>query len=71
LRLENSATPDTGDLSRPLAACLFMAMVNALDTNPAFGKFVHNQCDEMLGGKFSERFGEWQEPTVMQRLGVI
>ncbi len=70
LRLENSATPDTGSLSRPLACCFQMATFNAIKTNPKLEKFMHEQCDEMLGGMFSERFGEWQEPTTLQRLGV-
>jgi hypothetical protein len=66
LHLENSATPDTGPLSRPLACCVEMTMFNAIKTNPKLDKFMHEQCNEM----FDDRFGEWQEPTVLQRLGV-
>lgn len=66
LRLENSATPDTGDLSRPLACCFQMALYNAMKTDPVLAKEAHDQCNAMFGG----RFGSWQEPTVLERLGV-
>jgi hypothetical protein len=66
LRLENSATPDTGPLSRPLAECFQMAHYNALKTDQRLAKKAHEQFNAMFG----DRFGEWQEPTVMQRLGV-
>lgn len=70
LRLENSATADTGSLSRPLACCFQMAMHNAIKTNPKLDKFMHEAADEVFGGAISARFGEWQEPTTLQRLGV-
>ncbi len=70
LRLENSATPDTGSLSRPLACCFQMALYNAMKTDQRLAKAAFEECDAMLGGKFSECFGEWQEPTVLERLGV-
>ncbi len=66
LRLENSATPDTGPLSRPLACCFQMALYNAMKTDQRLAQEARDQCNAMFGG----RFGEWQEPTVLQRLGV-
>lgn len=66
LRLENSATPDTGPLSRPLACCFQMALYNAMKTDQRLAKEAHKHFNAMFG----DRFGEWQEPTVLQRLGV-
>lgn len=70
LRLENSATPDTGPLSRPLACCFQMALYNAMKTDQRLAKAAHEAADEVFGGAITARFGEWQEPTTLQRLGV-
>jgi hypothetical protein len=66
LRLENSATPDTGDLSRPLECCFQMALHNAMKTDQRLAKETHQKLNEIFDGQF----GDWQEPTVLQRLGV-
>lgn len=66
LRLENSATPDTGSLSRPLACCFQMALHNAVKTDQVLAKSAHDQVNEIFG----DRFGEWVEPTTLQRLGM-
>lgn len=66
LRLENSATPDTGATSRPLACCFQMALYNAMKTDQRLAKEAHEHFNAMFG----DRFGEWQEPTILQRLGV-
>jgi hypothetical protein len=66
LRLENSATLDTDDLSRPLACCFQMAHYNALKTDQRLAKKTHEKLNEIFDG----RFGDWVEPTVLQRLGV-
>jgi hypothetical protein len=41
-------------------------MLNASQTNPAFGKAMHQISNEHMDGAF----GEWKEPTVLQQLGV-
>jgi hypothetical protein len=66
LRLENSATPDTGDISRPLACCFQMAFYNAMKTDQVLAKAAHDYCNAIC----DDQFGEWVEPTVLPRLGV-
>lgn len=66
LGLENSATKDDSIEYKPLKWCATMAMMNATRTNPKMGEFMHNACNEMLGGAF----GEWKKPTILQRLGA-
>lgn len=66
LDLENSATKDDSIEYKPLKWCTTMAMMNATKTNPKLGEFMHDTCNEMFGGVF----GEWKEPTILQRLGA-
>lgn len=66
LKLENSATKDDSITSKPLAWCSDMAMLNAIKTNPKLDKAMHEKCNEM----FSGAFGEWQEPSILKRLGA-
>lgn len=66
LDLENSATVDDSILVKPLKWCCTMAMMNATKTNAELGKLMHDKCNEILGGVF----GEWKEPSVLERLGV-
>lgn len=66
LDLENSATVDDGFLFKPLKWCCTMAMMNATKTNAELGKLMHDECNKILGGVF----GEWKEPSVLERLGV-
>lgn len=66
LDLENSATRDDELEFKPLKWCQAMAMFNTTKTNPAFGKVMHDECNKMFGGAF----GDWQEPSELERLGV-
>lgn len=66
LGLENSATRDDDIQFKPLNWCVQMAMFNATQTNPKLGEFMHNACNEMLGGVF----GDYQPPTELQQIGV-
>lgn len=66
LKLENSATPYASPLTRPLAWCCDMVMLNLMQSNPAFGKYTHDKCNEVFDGAM----GQWTEPTFAQRLGV-
>lgn len=66
LNLENSATRGDAIEHKPLNWCLQMAMMNAMKTNPKFGKFAHELCNESLDGAF----GVWKEPSVLERLGA-
>lgn len=66
LDLENSSTQDDDIALKPLKWCCTMAMLNATKTNPSLGKVMHDACNEVLGGVF----GEWREPSVLERLGV-
>ena len=66
LKLENSATPYESPLTRPLSWCCDMAMMNLMQSNPTFGKYVHDKCNETFDGAM----GQWTEPTMTQRLGV-
>ena len=66
LDLENSATKDDDIAHKPLKWCATMAMMNASKTNPKLGKFMHDECNAMFGGAF----GDWKEPSVLQRLGA-
>ena len=65
LNMEDSATPcDVYD--KPLSMCVLMAMLNAMDTNPQFGRVMHDTTNEFFDGAF----GEYQEPSTLERLGV-
>jgi hypothetical protein len=69
LKLENSSTGTEEDwdiIHKPLLWCVTWAMLNASQTNPAFGKAMHNISNEGLDGGF----GEWQKPTMLEQLGV-
>jgi len=66
LNLENSATVGDSTANKPLSWCLQMAMMNAMETDPKFGKFAHDLCNKTLDGAF----GDWKEPSVFQRLGI-
>lgn len=66
LDLENSATKDDAIEFKPLKWCTTMAMLNATKTNPKFGEVVHEFCNKAFDGAF----GDWKEPSVMERLGV-
>ena len=66
LNLENSATRGDAIEHKPLNWCLQMAMMNAMETDPKFGKFAHDLCNESLDGAF----GVWKEPSVLERLGA-
>ena len=66
LNLENSATKDNDTAIRPLNWCCSMAMLNAIKTNVKLGEAVHEEANQVFGGVF----GEYQEPTILQRLGV-
>lgn len=65
-RLANSGTPGAGTLSTQLACCFQVALYNALKTNQVLAKDAHEHLNEML----FDWFGCWQQPNVMQRLGV-
>lgn len=66
LGLENSATANDAIELHPLKWCTTLAMMNATKTNPALGKFMHDQVNDMFGGVF----GDWREPSLLERLGV-
>lgn len=66
LDLENSATKDDDIVHKPLKWCCTMAMMNAMKANPQFGEFAHNACNELFNGAF----GDYREPTILERLGV-
>jgi hypothetical protein len=69
LRMENSATGTEEDwdiVHKPLNWCVTMAMMNASQTSPAFGKKMHDLSNEVMDGAF----GEWKEPTVLEQIGV-
>jgi len=69
LNMENSATSRGDDydiVHKPLNWCCSMAMMNASQTNPAFGKAMHDISNEALNGAF----GEWKAPTMLERIGV-
>jgi xanthine dehydrogenase molybdopterin-binding subunit B len=66
LDLENSATKDDSIEYKPLKWCTTMAMMNATKTNPKLGEFMHDSLNEAFDGVF----GEYKEPTILQRLGV-
>jgi hypothetical protein len=66
LKLENSATPYESPLTRPLAWCCDMVMLNLMQSNPTFGRYVHDKCNDTFDGAI----GQWTEPTIAQRLGV-
>lgn len=70
LDLENSATVDDGILFKPLKWCCTMAMMNATKTNPILGKLMHDECNKVFGGALDKVFGEWKEPSILERLGV-
>jgi hypothetical protein len=65
LNLENSASRKEFDIS-PLNWCATMAMFNAMDTSPKFGKFVHDAANEVFNGAF----GDYRPPSLLERLGV-
>ena len=65
LNLENSASRKEFDIG-PLNWCCTMAMFNAMDTNPKFGEVIHDGLNEVFNGAF----GDYREPSVLQRLGV-
>lgn len=56
----------SGGSMKTLKWCQTMAMFNATKTNPTLGKFMHDECNKMFGGAF----GDWQEPSELERLGV-
>lgn len=66
LNLENSATKDDDIVNKPLNWCALMAMMNATKTNPTLGKCMHDACNEIFCGAF----GDWSEPSILQRLGA-
>jgi hypothetical protein len=71
LQLENSATESGGRFDyriedRPLVWCCQIAMFSAIETNPELGKMVHDEANRTFNGVF----GEWREPTVLERCGV-
>jgi hypothetical protein len=66
LNLENSATRDDSITARPLNWCWQINVMNAMQVNPKLGELMHDKCNEVFGGAF----GDWHEPTLMQRLGV-
>lgn len=64
LDLENSATRDDGNETKPLKWCHTMAFMNALKTSPKLDRIVHDGANEFLGGVF----GEYRERPLMERL---
>jgi hypothetical protein len=66
LDLENSAMFADSTAARPLNWCLTMAQMNAIATNPRLGEQIHDKCNEFFGGAF----GQWREPSLLQRLGA-
>lgn len=71
LQFENSATGSgrRGDYrieDRPLVWCCEMAMLNAIHTNAELGKKIHQEANRTFNGAF----GEWREPSVLERCGV-
>ena len=66
LNLENSATKGDAIEHKPLQWCAQMAMFNLMDTNAKFGEIMHDRLNEVIDGAF----GEWKEPSLMQRLGI-
>lgn len=65
LGLENSASLDIPE-SKPLQRCFQAALYNAIKTNQRLAKNAHDMANEIFEG----RFGEWDEPTTLQRCGV-
>ncbi len=70
LNLENSESENTSE-NKPLRGCFDLAFFNRLQTDPRLDKAVHEAADEVFGGAISARFGPWQEPTTLQRLGGV
>ena len=70
LKLENSESEDTPE-NRPLQGCFDLAFFNRLKTDPVMGRLMHEAADAVFGGAMSASFGEWQEPTTLQRLGAV
>jgi hypothetical protein len=71
LQLENSATGSGGRFDyriedRPLVWCCQMAVFNTIETNPELGKKVHDEANRTFNGVF----GEWREPSVLERCGI-
>lgn len=64
LKLENSATEDSGVISRPLSWCHTMAFMNALNTNSKLDRVVHEEVNKVFDGAF----GEYRERPLMERL---
>lgn len=62
LHLENSATKDDSPEIRPLSWCCQRAMMNAMTTNAAFDRAVHDITNEATGGAF----GEYQPRPLVQ-----
>jgi hypothetical protein len=70
LKLENSESEDTPE-NRPLHGCFDLAVFNKIKTDPRLAKTAHELADGVFGGAISARFGEWKEPTTLQRLGGV
>ncbi len=66
LNLENSATSDDSVANHPLHWCCTMGMMHTSQTDPRLGRALHDACNEVFGGAF----GEYQEPTMLERMGV-
>ena len=66
MNLENSATRDDDIVHKPLNWCCTMGMMHTSRTNPKLGEFMHDACNEMLGGVF----GEYVPPTMLEQMGV-
>ena len=64
LDLENSATPDDDIEIRPLKWCHTMALMNAMQTNKAVDKAIHDISNKFFDGAF----GEYRETPLMERL---
>ena len=64
LDLENSATKSDDIEIRPLKWCKTMAMLHAMQTNPALDQVIHDGANEFFGGVF----GEYQERSLTDRL---
>ena len=66
LKLENSATKEDDIEIRPLHFCQTMAMLNEMKVNRAFDRAVHEAIKEFFG----DAFGEYQERSPLERMGV-
>jgi len=66
LNLENSATHDDDIALRPLNWASTMCIMRARTTNPKLGEAMHHKANELFGGAF----GQWREPTLLERLGA-